>query len=70
MKPYQGPYAFSKAVLEGLARAYAAETTKIGSKVMMPGYAPRCARNAGRSPITLKPPEESVAKALPPHRAR
>ncbi|MGO9133359.1 MAG: SDR family NAD(P)-dependent oxidoreductase [Methylovirgula sp.] len=70
-KPYWGPYAVSKAALEGLARTYAAETaTTSPVRVMIVNPGPlrtrmRATAMPGEDPMTLKTPEEFAPKLLP-----
>ncbi|HTJ02892.1 MAG TPA: SDR family NAD(P)-dependent oxidoreductase [Methylovirgula sp.] len=70
-RPYWGPYAISKAALEGLARTYAAETeTTSRVKVMIVNPGPlrtrmRAAAMPGEDPMTLKTPEDLAPKLLP-----
>ncbi len=70
-RPYWGPYAVSKAALEGLARTYAAETeTTSRVKVMIANPGPlrtrmRAAAMPGEDPMTLKTPEDLAPKLLP-----
>lgn len=70
-RPYWGPYAVSKAALEGLARTYAAETaTTSRVKVMIVNPGPmrtrmRAAAMPGEDPMTLKTPEDLAPKLLP-----
>lgn len=69
-KPYWGPYAISKAAIEGLARTYAAETATTSKvKVMMVNPGPlrtrmRAAAMPGEDPMTLKTPEDLAPKLL------
>jgi NAD(P)-dependent dehydrogenase (short-subunit alcohol dehydrogenase family) len=70
-RPYWGPYAVSKAALEGMARTYAAETeTTSQVKVMLANPGPirtrmRATAMPGEDPATLKTPEELAAHLLP-----
>jgi NAD(P)-dependent dehydrogenase (short-subunit alcohol dehydrogenase family) len=70
-KPYWGPYAVSKAALEGLARTYAAETATTSQvKVMLVNPGPlrtrmRAAAMPGEDPLTLKTPEDLAPHLLP-----
>jgi NAD(P)-dependent dehydrogenase (short-subunit alcohol dehydrogenase family) len=70
-KPYWGPYAVSKAALEGLARTYAAETaTTSRVKVMIVNPGPlrtrmRATAMPGEDPNSLKTPEDFAPKLLP-----
>jgi NAD(P)-dependent dehydrogenase (short-subunit alcohol dehydrogenase family) len=70
-RPYWGPYAISKAALEGLARTYAAETATTSQiRVMLVNPGPmrtrmRAAAMPGEDPATLRTPEELVPHLLP-----
>ncbi len=68
-RAYWGPYAASKAALDGLARTYAAETssTKIRVNLFNPGATRtrmRAAVMPGEDPMTLPSPEEVAEKIL------
>jgi NAD(P)-dependent dehydrogenase (short-subunit alcohol dehydrogenase family) len=68
--PYWGPYAISKAALDALARAYAAETMNVSQvKVMAANPGPlrtrmRAAAMPGEDPMSLKTPEDFAPKIL------
>jgi len=70
-RPYWGPYAVSKAALEGLARTYAAETATTSQvKIMLVNPGPmrtrmRAAAMPGEDPATLRTPEELAPHLLP-----
>ncbi|WP_294534714.1 SDR family NAD(P)-dependent oxidoreductase [uncultured Rhodoblastus sp.] len=65
---FWGPYAASKAALDGIVRAYAAETANISSVCVMsvnPGplrTRMRAAAMPGEDPLTLRTPEEFAPK--------
>lgn len=69
-KAYWGPYAVSKAALEALARAYAAETATTAVRVMLVNPGPlrtrmRAEAMPGEDPATLKTPEAFAEAILP-----
>jgi NAD(P)-dependent dehydrogenase (short-subunit alcohol dehydrogenase family) len=68
--PFWGAYAASKAALEALARAYAAETadTPVTTMIVNPGRTRtrmRAQAMPGEDPMTLPAPEEVAKKCLP-----
>jgi NAD(P)-dependent dehydrogenase (short-subunit alcohol dehydrogenase family) len=68
--PYWGPYAASKAALDGIVRTYAAETVNVSSvKVMAANPGPlrtrlRAQAMPGEDPQTLRTPEDFAPKVL------
>ncbi|MYE00677.1 MAG: SDR family NAD(P)-dependent oxidoreductase [Alphaproteobacteria bacterium] len=68
-RAYWGPYAASKAALEALALAWAAETARTALRVNLLDPGPmrtrlRAAAYPGEDPATLPPPDEAAARIL------